>query len=171
MQFGCMPKVQKRLKIESLPSPAPIDPCFCWDIDTFTYNGHNVILATNWSNWYSVLLYGVKGREWERLPDMLRRRIRESFKMEEIPKDKIDRYFSLAGKVELTGTHGYDSMVGLELAREAFYLPFSAVPLDYKKRYIPWKEANINHFPSDVPENKERAAPLDFLLYDLEHLP
>lgn len=50
-------------------------PFFCWDIHLLTVQGRKAVLAMNRASRYSILLYGMNGADWKRLPDMIQSEI------------------------------------------------------------------------------------------------
>lgn len=71
------------------------------------------VLAVNANNRYTVLLYGVKGADWSHLPELLQDEIKAAWVRDKMPKSKIKKYFSLAGPVEVTKTHGSKAVAAM----------------------------------------------------------
>lgn len=168
MQFGYTIPLQKHLKIKTLPYGRPVDLCFCWEIHILTIQRHRAVLAANASSRYAVLLYNVKGADWQRLPELVTEGIRIAFSLEGLSEFDIDRYFTLAGPVEITRTHGRKPVSGLNRAVE--YLRLVCPPLDMGTQYQPLASRGMNEELCHAAGYTDYGTPREFLWADIERL-
>lgn len=168
MQFGYTIPLQKHLKIKGLPYGEPVDLFFCWDLHIQTILRRKAIVATNCNNRYSVLLFGVKGPDWKRLPELVREEMAEAFYREGLSEFEIARYFTLAGPEEITRTHGRKPVHGLNRAIEM--LRWRSPPIDEDHRAQPLANSVMNEELCHVPGYSDYGTPREFLLEDFKRL-
>ena len=169
MQLGYTIPLQKRLKIKTLSYGDPTDLCFCWEVHILTLMRHQAILAVNASSRYAVLLYSVKGSDWRNLPELVTEGMRTAFSLEGFPESEINRYFTLAGPVEITKTHGRKAVSGLNRAAE--YLRWACPPLDMERQYQPLASRGMNEELCHAAGYADYGTPREFLWKDFETLP
>lgn len=169
MQFGYTIPLQRRLKIPELPYSTSIDLRFCWDLHILTVDRHKMVLVTNCNNRYSVLLY-MKGRNWKQLSELALKEINAAFAQEGLTEFDIARYFSLAGPVELTRTHGRKPVAGLNQAADKLFFSLEHVPLNECNLSQPQLNMEMNTEICHATGYADYGTPRGFLLTDFQSL-
>lgn len=63
-------------------------------------------MTVNANNRFAVLLWGMKAKDWKVFDKLVQEAIREGYLSEGYTEEQVDIYFSKAGEVILTRTHG-----------------------------------------------------------------
>ena len=160
--------MQKHLKQKALSYGVPLDLRFCWDLHILTIQRRKALLSVNCNSRYAVLLYGLKGGEWKRLPELVQEEVKAAFLREGISEFEIARYFSLSGPAEITRTHGRKPVAGLNRAVDALYAV--SPPLDESSLSQPLANLVMNDDICHAAGYTEYGTPREFLLADFKNL-
>ncbi|MDE6901224.1 MAG: hypothetical protein K2P22_00580 [Lachnospiraceae bacterium] len=142
MEFCYTLPLQRRLNMNPpLPRTAAA-PFFCWDAHALTVQGRKTVLAMNRASRCSLLLYGMNGADWTRLPELIRDEIRALILREGLSEFEAARYFALAGPLNISGARSPKSAAALNWAMRVL-LQYSSL-LDDKRLSQPQAAHMIN---------------------------
>ena len=116
MELSYTIPLQKHLKMETPPPEPTAAPFFCWDAHALTVQGRKTVLAMNRASRYSLLLYGMNGADWTRLPELIRDEIRAVILREGLSEFEATRYFALSGPLNISQSLGAESTAALNWA-------------------------------------------------------
>ena len=103
MLIRCTKKLLDELKVVP-ESVEEADPLFSWHANNIMVNRRKAVVLVNDHNRYTVVLFGVKAKEFKRLSDIARQGIRETFQGEGISDKVVDQYLLHVGEVSITKT-------------------------------------------------------------------
>ena len=168
MEFGYTIPLQRHLKIKPPTSAETTAPFFCWDVHLLTVQKRRAALAMNCDSRYSILLYGMNGADWKRLPDMIQGEIRAAILREGLSEFEAVRYFTLSGPLRISRPHGPESVSGLNWVMRLLLQQFSL--LDDSRL----SQLQIAHIMNDeiyhAAELSMRGSPREFFLMGFRRL-
>ena len=100
MYFTCSSDLQKAMKVQLKPA-SDSDPKYLWYAQTFRLNRKNCVVIMHPETWFSLVLWGVKAKDYAALPKKLPDYIRQLLKSYSISDDVIDAYLADCGEVTL----------------------------------------------------------------------
>ena len=166
MELSYTIPLQKHLKMETPPPEPTAAPFFCWDAHALTVQGRKTVLAMNRASRYSLLLYGMNGADWTRLPELIRDEIRALILREGLSEFEAARYFALAGPLNISGARRPKSAAALNWAMGVL-LQYSSL-LDDKRLSQPQAAHMIN---GEAYHTAERlGSPREFFLMGFRNL-
>lgn len=118
MELGLTFPLQRQLRIKTPDFGTQPDRRFCWDLHGIQLQGHSCLLAVHCHSRYTFVLCGVTPPQWADLPALFCTGLRESLDAAGFPPDLTERWFSRAGEVQITRTHGRREVAFLNRAWE-----------------------------------------------------
>lgn len=119
MVIQCTKKLLDELKIK--PTEASEKPLFCWHANLLNINRRKTIVLMNNSNWYIIVLHGIKAKDKNSIGDIIKEAIKGTLLAEGIKEEAVERYIQYAPEVVFSKTKDR-SMVGkLNQACETVY--------------------------------------------------
>lgn len=168
MEFSYTRPLQSRLNMKPPFSQTATAPFFCWDVHMLTVQGGKAVLAMNRASRYSILLYGMNGADWKRLPDIIQGEIRAAILREGLSEFEAVRYFTLSGPLRISRPHGPESVSGLNWVMRLLLQQFSL--LDDSRL----SQLQIAHIMNDeiyhAAELSMRGSPREFFLMGFRRL-
>jgi len=79
-------------------------PLFSWHANLLTVNRRKTLVLVNDVTRYVVVLYGLKGKDFKKLDELIVQGIREAFQLEGIKEDVIESYLEHSQEVAFTKT-------------------------------------------------------------------
>lgn len=144
MQLGYTIPLQRHLKMKSPPYGSTCDLRFCWELHMLKLSGKASLIAVHGSSRYTLLLYHLRPADWKRLPELFGTELRRCLADEGFSQGGIDEYFTQAGEMEVTKTHGRRPVAFLNRAVDDLYgIPVS---LDGASQQQP----QVIHFLNEV---------------------
>lgn len=113
MQLGHTIPLQKYLKIPLLSYGASCDLFFCWELHRIILQSRETMVAVNANNRFAIVLCGMDAWAWKNYVSEFTSGLEQAMDGEGYTGPQIRRYMQLAGKPELTKTHGRRSVSGL----------------------------------------------------------
>lgn len=166
MEFCYTLPLQRHLNMNPpLPRTAAA-PFFCWDAHALTVQGRKTVLAMNRASRCSLLLYGMNGADWTRLPELIRDEIRALILREGLSEFEAARYFALAGPLNISGARRPKSAAALNWAMGVL-LQYSSL-LDDKRLSQPQAAHMINGEAYHTAE--QLGSPREFFLMGFRNL-
>jgi hypothetical protein len=98
MLIQCTRKLLDRLEIKPA-SQVDEDPLFSWHANLITIEHRRAVVLLNDKNFYTIVLYGLKAKDFERFDDIIPTAIYKTFQKENIRNDVIEQYLSHAGQI------------------------------------------------------------------------
>ncbi len=121
MEFCYTLPLRRRLNRKPSTSQTVTAPFFCWDVHTLTVQRRKAVLAMNCASRYSLLLYGMNGADWVRLPELVRDEIRAVILREGLSEFEATRYFVLGGPLSISAAHGLKSTAAHIINGEVYH--------------------------------------------------
>lgn len=118
MNICCTKKLRDELAIEP-SAPESLDPLFSWHANFLRVNRKKAVVLINDASRYNVVLYGLKAKDFGRLPELIAQAIRETLLSEGVNPEIIDDYLSAAGALCFTKTNGAKPVAWLNKGCEA----------------------------------------------------
>ncbi|MBP1044303.1 hypothetical protein I6N95_25165 [Vagococcus sp. BWB3-3] len=84
---------------------APKNPLFSWHANYYTINHKKIIILVNDLTYSPVILANINAANKQNLGKYIEKGIRQVFKFSGISEDQLDRYFELAGEIEVNAGH------------------------------------------------------------------
>jgi hypothetical protein len=98
MLIQCTRKLLDRLEIKP-ESQVDEDPLFSWHANLITIEHRRAVILLNDKNFYTIVLYGLKAKDFEGFDDIVPTAIYKTFQKENIRNDVIEQYLSHAGQI------------------------------------------------------------------------
>lgn len=103
MEIGLTDEVRKMCSLRPLPAPEEgVDPFFCWDIARVDLGSRKLLIISNAAT-SACAVTRMAAADWKRIDGVARRLIKDAV---ECCGCSPEDYFSLAGEISLTKTHG-----------------------------------------------------------------
>ncbi|WP_144461965.1 plasmid pRiA4b ORF-3 family protein [Siminovitchia fortis] len=103
MLIRCTKKLQDQLKIK--PAGAEeADPFYSWHANVLFIERRKTVVLVNDKNRYTIVLYGLKAKDFAKLEEHIIAAIRATFKADGIKEDVIEKYLEKAGAVNFAKT-------------------------------------------------------------------
>lgn len=169
MQFGITIPLSKHLKMSNLTYGEPEDLFYCWELHNIRFHGKHSLIIVNANNRFTILLWGMKAKEWKDLSGVARKGIEEGFYAEGFSKMAIRNYFDKAGEVVLTKTHGRRPVAFMNKAVE--YLEYYPIQMDKKNLYQNQACNIINRDLCHAAGFKDYGYAVEFLKDDMKRMP
>ena len=90
-------KIQPEMKVEE-------EPLFSWHANLLTINRRKALVFVNDKNRYSIVLYGLKAKDFKILDKHIISSIRKTFQQECIKEEIIEEFISSASQIRYTKT-------------------------------------------------------------------
>ncbi|MDK2903624.1 MAG: hypothetical protein PWQ93_1543, partial [Clostridiales bacterium] len=103
MLIQCTRKLLDRLEIEPGPQ-ADEEPLFSWHANLITVDHRRAVVLLNDKNYYTIVLYGLKAKDFKKFDDIVPTAIYKTFQGENIRNDVIEQYLSHAGEIRYAKT-------------------------------------------------------------------
>ncbi|WP_282154501.1 plasmid pRiA4b ORF-3 family protein [Cytobacillus gottheilii] len=130
MLIQCTKKLLDQLNMKA-EAAAEEEPLFSWHANLLTINRKKTIVLVNNLTWYSVVLYGLKSKDYKRIDELLIEAISDALHEEGIKEEVIARYLNHAQKVRFTKTKDRTHVARLNKGCE--YVQVYADELDDQK--------------------------------------
>lgn len=118
MNICCTKKLQDELAIKP-PALDAIAPLFSWHANLLRINRKKAVVLVNDVSRYNIVLYGLKAKDFSRLPELILQAIRETLLSEGVNPEIIDDYLNAAGAICFTKTNGAKPVAWLNKGCEA----------------------------------------------------
>ncbi len=106
MQLGVTIPLQKRLGLSQPPYGGIEELLFCWECHGKTLAGRPALFAVNAANRFCAIMAPMQAGDWRCWQDVVMAGIAQALRDAGFSAAQIDGYFSLAGAVQTTKTHG-----------------------------------------------------------------
>ncbi|MEJ6949378.1 plasmid pRiA4b ORF-3 family protein [Natronospora cellulosivora (SeqCode)] len=103
MIIQCTKKLLDQLKIKP-DMGVEEDPLFSWHANLLTINRRKVLVFVNDKNRYSIVLYGLKAKDFKNFDEHIISSIRKTFQQECIKEEIIDQFINSASEITYTKT-------------------------------------------------------------------
>lgn len=113
MEIGATKAVQERIKSTALEATGDTSLVFCWYTHLVKLKGRNVLLIVNASNRYTSAMTDIEPRNWNYYKLYIGKVIRGIMQSMGYSQEQIQQYFTMAGEMIVTKTHGRKSVGGI----------------------------------------------------------
>lgn len=130
MQIRCTKKLLDTLKVVPEVITEVIteeDPLFSWHANLLMINRRKVVVLMNDFSRYTVILYGLKAKEFNNFNDIAVQGIREVLQADGITDEVIEQYLQRVGEVVYTKTKDRSSTAHLNKACDNVYFHMNSV--------------------------------------------
>jgi hypothetical protein len=103
MLIQCTKKLLDQLKIEP-ESQVDEEPLFSWHTNLITIDHRRAVVLLNDENYYTIVLYGLKAKDFKKFDNIVPAAIYKTFQRENISNDIIEQYLSHAGEIRYAKT-------------------------------------------------------------------
>jgi hypothetical protein len=118
MEIGLTDQVRKMCGFKPLPAPAEdVDPFFCWDMARVDLGARKVLVMSN-AGTSVCAVTRMAGADWKHIDEVARQLVEEAIAC--CGSNPAD-YFSLAGDLAITKTHGRRAVGTLTLFGQAIW--------------------------------------------------
>ena len=104
MLIQCTKKLLDELKIKPEASDGSESPLFSWHANVITLDRRKTVVLMNDSNRYTIVLYGLKAKNFRDFDTVIRKAIHEMLQFEYVRPEIVERYMEHAAKIAYAPT-------------------------------------------------------------------
>ncbi len=128
MLIQCTKKLLDELKVK--PSePVGEEPLFSWHANLLTIHRRKTLVLMNNQNRYTIVLHGLKAKDWNHLSELIIQAIREVLTAERIADEVVEQYIQQLKEPIFTKTNNKSLIARLNKSCENVYLFSDALTL------------------------------------------
>ncbi|SEN88599.1 pRiA4b ORF-3-like protein [Mesobacillus persicus] len=120
MLIQCTKKLLEQLDIKPV-SGVEEEPLFSWHTNLIIVNRRKTLVLVNDLTRYVVVLYGVKGKDFKKIDELILEGIRETLREEGIKEEVIEKYLLSSQNVTFAKTKDRTSVARMNRACESLY--------------------------------------------------
>ncbi|MCA1321568.1 plasmid pRiA4b ORF-3 family protein [Bacillus tianshenii] len=120
MLIQCTKKLLDELKIKP-EAQIEENPLFSWHANLLMLGRKNTLVLVNDKNRYTIVLFGLKAKEWKNIDTYIKMAIREVFLAEGIKEEIVEQFVSAADNVVFTKTKDRTSVARMNKSCENVY--------------------------------------------------
>lgn len=162
MEIGCTKTLRTKLRITA-QAPSESNEVFCWSANLLTIKRRQVVVVVNNSSRFSMVLYGLKAKDFARLPALILEEMRVSLAKQGLNLQAIEQYMRSAGPVSLTPTNSARAVARMNKVCELVKFYEYCLGNDMQHKLI----QRLNYDLISI-NKKDYAYPAELLLRDFE---
>lgn len=165
MQIGCTKKLLDELKI-TRQTATNESSVFSWSANILFINHRKTIVLTHNETLYTLVIYGVKMKEFKSFAEVITQAVRETFLDEFLKKEIIDQY--LNGDPGVTFTKINDKRYVARLNKACSMAYYLSNYIETGKMHQRKLNRFLNNDITSIRNNRKYSYPYELLFLDLE---